>query len=127
MTFSHTVERSGALVRVTLAGKADFAVVEDLRDILADALREHPERVEVDLSALDFVDSRSVGVLVGACQAATGFGCRLVTTGPRGRVLQVLQAMGVLDELTGGTPRPPSAPRPRAPSDGPAQRAPSTG
>ncbi|OJF12630.1 STAS domain-containing protein [Couchioplanes caeruleus] len=115
MAFSHIIERSGGLVRVTMAGEADFAAAEKLRDTLADALREHPERVEVDLSALEFIDSRSAGALVGACQAAAGFGCQMVVNNPRGRVLHVLQTMGVLDALTGGTPRPPSGPRPRAP------------
>lgn len=101
MAFSYAASRSGERVCLALAGEMDLSVQEQVRSALADILAgATPCRIEVDVSALEFIDSSSIGVLVGARHAARAAQCTLLVTHPRGMVLRVLETIGVLDILT---------------------------
>jgi anti-sigma B factor antagonist len=102
MALTYTVSRSGDIARLALAGEMDLSVQEQVRRALAALLApDTPTRVEIDVSGLEFIDSTSIGMLVGARQGARAAGCDLVVTCPRGMVLRVLEITGVLDELSG--------------------------
>lgn len=55
--------------------------------------------MHVDLSAVTFLDSWIIGVLVSARQAAAAAGRRFLVLHPRGHVRRVLDLTGVLTTL----------------------------
>jgi anti-anti-sigma factor len=102
VAFSYDITRAGDLVRVTVAGEVDISVTERLREALAGVLAAavQPTRVEVNLAALDFIDSSGLGVLIGARKDARSAGITLVVIEPSPMVVRVLQVLGVFDALT---------------------------
>jgi anti-sigma B factor antagonist len=55
----------GSLV-VSLAGELDLYNAHEVRDALAGAAEQKPERIVVDLSQVEFIDSTALGVLIEA-------------------------------------------------------------
>lgn len=60
------VERNNGAVVVALAGELDLYNAHVVRDALLEACAESPERLVVDLSAVKFIDSTALGVLIEA-------------------------------------------------------------
>lgn len=60
------VERRGDAVILHLAGELDLYNADAVRAALLSSTAEQPDRVVVDLSAVEFVDSTVLGVLVEA-------------------------------------------------------------
>jgi len=58
------VTRLDGAVVVRLQGELDLYNAHEVRQALADAAEEAPERLIVDLAAVEFVDSTALGVLV---------------------------------------------------------------
>jgi anti-anti-sigma factor len=56
---------NGSLV-VRLAGELDLYNADEVRQALARAIDESPRRIVVDMSAVEFVDSTALGVLIEA-------------------------------------------------------------
>ena len=82
-----------------LQGEIDLAAADPLRATLAAAAR-HVAEVEVDMSAVTFLDSIGIGVLVEGRNAALTQGHTFVVTGPSEPVCQVLEISGLLDAFT---------------------------
>jgi anti-sigma B factor antagonist len=60
------VETAGKACVVRLAGELDLYNADRVRQALADACRESPERVVVDLGEVEFIDSTALGTLIEA-------------------------------------------------------------
>ena len=60
------VERVGDAVVVRLTGELDLYNARDVRDVFAEQTAGEPERVVVDLSGVEFIDSTALGVLIEA-------------------------------------------------------------
>lgn len=60
------VARNGDAVVVRLAGELDLYNAQTVRNALSEAVAEEPQRVVVDLSGVEFLDSTALGVLVEA-------------------------------------------------------------
>ena len=60
------IAREGDVVVVRLAGELDLYNAPTVREALGDVVAEGPERLVVDLGAVEFVDSTALGVLVEA-------------------------------------------------------------
>ena len=60
------VEMSGSACVVKLAGELDLYNAPQVRNALAKACAESPERVVIDLSEVEFIDSTALGVLIEA-------------------------------------------------------------
>ena len=58
------VDRSGGAVVVHLAGELDLYNAPDIRSALLELASEQPQRLVIDLSDVDFVDSTALGVLI---------------------------------------------------------------
>jgi anti-sigma B factor antagonist len=58
------------------------------------------EFVIVDLSELEFIDSRGIGVLVKAHQTTSGQGRRFAVVNGTGQVAQMLELTGLAEQLT---------------------------
>jgi anti-sigma B factor antagonist len=61
-----SVEQKGGACVVRLAGELDLYNAPRVRDALRDACGDSAERVVVDLSGVDFIDSTALGVLIEA-------------------------------------------------------------
>src|SRR5690349_18042772 len=88
---------------VAVHGELDDASGEKLRRVVADLLREGRVQGELalDLSAISFMDSRGLGQLLAACQAAERAGRRVQVVDPSVHVQRVLDSAGVSDLLRG--------------------------
>jgi anti-sigma B factor antagonist len=60
------IERSDGAVVVALAGELDLYNAHEVREALLACCAEGPERLIVDLSAVRFIDSTALGVLIEA-------------------------------------------------------------
>ena len=60
------VERIGDAVVVRLSGELDLYNAHEVRNVLVDEAARAPERVVVDLSGVEFIDSTALGVLIEA-------------------------------------------------------------
>jgi anti-anti-sigma factor len=60
------VERQGDACVVKLVGELDSYNAPEVREALADACGDSAERVVVDLSEVEFMDSTALGVLIEA-------------------------------------------------------------
>ena len=60
------IERANGTVIVKLAGELDLYNANTVRDALLECCGESPERLIVDLSAVKFIDSTALGVLIEA-------------------------------------------------------------
>ncbi|HEX3329530.1 MAG TPA: STAS domain-containing protein [Gaiellales bacterium] len=105
-----TTERHGAMRIVSFRGEHDLATADLARELL-DETREHAETIVVDLTAVTFIDSTIVGVLVNAYQADTPSKIRIVVarhTQPRDMLTMtglntVLPLYDRLEEAVGGS------------------------
>jgi anti-sigma B factor antagonist len=60
------VERQGDACVVKLAGELDLYNAKQVREALAEAASDSPQRVVVDLGEVEFIDSTALGVLIEA-------------------------------------------------------------
>jgi anti-sigma B factor antagonist len=60
------VEQLNGSVVVRLAGELDLYNADDVRVALSQAIDAGPERIVVDMAAVEFVDSTALGVLIEA-------------------------------------------------------------
>ena len=60
------IEAVGSARVVRLGGELDLYNAEQVRSALAEVLAEAPERVVVDLSEVEFIDSTALGMLIEA-------------------------------------------------------------
>jgi anti-sigma B factor antagonist len=61
-----SVKRNGDAVVVSLAGELDLYNAHEVRSALLDECARSPERLVVDLSRVEFIDSTALGVLIEA-------------------------------------------------------------
>ena len=61
-----SVESKNGVAIVQLAGELDLYNAPDVRTALQEATADGPERVVVDLSEVEFIDSTALGVLIEA-------------------------------------------------------------
>jgi anti-anti-sigma factor len=93
---------SGGTARVVVSGEIDMAVTAALSASVLGVLRADGVRlVEVELSAVGFIDACGVGALLAARNDAHGQGKSLVVRGARGMPRRVLEMTGVLGVLAG--------------------------
>lgn len=93
---------SGDTARVVVSGEIDMAVTAALSASVLGVLRADGVRlVEVELSAVGFIDACGVGALLAARNDARGQGKSLVVRGARGMPRRVLEMTGVLGVLAG--------------------------
>jgi anti-anti-sigma factor len=89
---------AGVTETVALEGELDFDTAFDVELRLEEAMRR-ASAVVIDLSALTFMDSTGIGVIVEANQRAQREGVALeIVPGPRA-VQQVFEVSGLLDAL----------------------------
>jgi len=73
-------------LRVDVVGEVTYRTAPDLRALLASALQQQPDRLAVDLSAVPYLDSSGIAVLVETLQAQRRRGHKLILSGLQPRV-----------------------------------------
>ena len=86
----HREDHGGAAV-LRPVGDIDLARAPGLRTHLVAALDGRPDRLVVDLSQVEYMDSSGVATLIEAMQVARNRGSRLLLCGLRDRVRSILE------------------------------------
>jgi anti-sigma B factor antagonist len=84
------------VVAVAITGEIDIATSQAMQDALA--TEPGPAHLEVDMSAVTFMDASGIGVLLAARQRAVDGGGSLTLRAPSWAVRRVTGVLG-LDEL----------------------------
>jgi anti-sigma B factor antagonist len=91
----------GDHVIVALSGEIDLYTAPRLQSQLAAALKaDHPVRLVVDMSGVDFCDSTGMNVLLAAQRTAREQGGNVELSGPRPAVRKILQVTGLESVFT---------------------------
>lgn len=91
--------------RVEAVGEIDVTTAPDLRGPLYDAIDTHPGQVVVvDLSAVEFMDSTGLGMLVGALKYSRTSGGDIALVGARPNVWKVFTITGLDKVFTAQEP-----------------------
>jgi anti-sigma B factor antagonist len=91
-------ERRDGVVIVAVGGELDVVTSRQFDEYLAQARGEN-DRVILDLSAVDFMDTGSLAVIVGHWKQLTAAGGTLVLAGARYRYTKTLWITGLADRL----------------------------
>jgi anti-sigma B factor antagonist len=95
-TFTVEVERTGEILRVSLAGELDIAVEQELVARVREAIAETDARsVVLDVATVSFIDSSGLRALLMCRDAAQARGLALVLAVPDGPVRRLLDVAGV--------------------------------
>lgn len=84
------------VVSVTISGEIDIATCRAMGDALATG--PGPAHLEVDMSAVTFMDASGIGVLLAAQRRAVDSGGSLTLRAPSGAVRRLTGVLG-LDEV----------------------------
>ena len=81
---------------IKLSGDIDHHSAKSVRDAVDDLMRKNnPAELELDLSAVEFMDSSGLGLVLGRYKKQTDMGGRMKILNPTRRVMQILQLAGV--------------------------------
>ena len=81
---------------VKLSGDIDHHSAKNVRDAVDDLMRKNnPAELELDLSAVEFMDSSGLGLVLGRYKKQTDMGGKMKILNPTRRIMQILQLAGV--------------------------------
>lgn len=101
------IEQGDGWARLKLSGEIDMSVLSGADEVVARLLESQPEKVIVDLSDVDFMDSSGIGVIAMLVrgQRDTGGGVEVVDAKPI--VIRAIETCG-LDRYLTFTAAPPA-------------------
>ncbi len=82
-------------VVVAVSGDIDLFTTPDFKEAVASAMSGSPRMLVIDLTRATFLDSSSLGVLIGAHRRLTRRNGRLVVACDRPAILKVLRVTGL--------------------------------
>jgi anti-anti-sigma factor len=91
-------ERRDGFAVVAVTGELDIVTSRRFDECLAD-MRQHDTHIIIDLSAVDFMDTGSLAVIVGHWKQVTAAGGTLALAGARYRYTKTLWITGLADRL----------------------------
>jgi len=95
-------QRSGSLMTVAVSGEVDLSTGADLENAITGAVHaEGVTEVLIDLSAVDFLDSSGIALLLRGRRAADARGVAYRVVDAHGITRQVLEITGVWAHLVG--------------------------
>lgn len=86
-------------VCLSVAGEVDVSNAGELRDELDRALAEGARNVVLDMTAMPYIDSTGIGVLVGFAHRCAEAQASFAVANPQRNVARVLALLGLSDEL----------------------------
>jgi anti-sigma B factor antagonist len=93
--FDVSAEVSVGVATVSVRGEVDVYTAPQLRERLYGVVAEGSSRVVLDLSAMTFIDSTGLGVVVGALKRLRESGGDLVLRSPSRSTRKVLEITGL--------------------------------
>ena len=88
-------EYSGGLLVVRIKGEIDHHSAVEMRGgIDEEILENRPQKLILDLSAVDFMDSSGLGLILGRYSAIKGIGGELLVLNPNAGVMKILKLAG---------------------------------
>lgn len=100
LTISREVSDSGRTVRLEIAGEIDAATVHLVENAVSAAFDEGFAQLEVDLSAVDFMDSSGLNVLIVVRNTLDDRGLKLVIAGVSDQVRRLFELSGLTTAFT---------------------------
>ena len=101
---------ANGVVEIVPSGEIDVENAYEIRDVIAGLLSEaHPDRIELDMHRVTFIDSVGISALVAAFQIAAVSGVKLVVTRPSRFAHRQLWVTGLLGLFGGPDPYLPAA------------------
>ena len=96
---------AGGVVEIAPFGEIDVENAYEIREVIAGYLADtHPDRIELDMHEVTFIDSVGISALVAAFQIAAVSGVKLVVTRPSRFAHRQLWVTGLLGLF--GAPEP---------------------
>jgi len=89
------LHRDDGITHVVLAGRLDTTGAEEIMETFAAAIESRPRSAIVELTDVDFMASRGIGLLVTSGQRLIRAGHKMVLLNPRGLVESVLRTSKV--------------------------------
>jgi anti-sigma B factor antagonist len=89
------VSHEGSAIIFSPVGEFDISTVEMLRSTIHEAISPTHRHVVIDLSRTLFLDSMTLGVMIGVSKRARGWGGSLRLVGPRPNVRKALSITGL--------------------------------
>ncbi len=87
---------SGEVICARLSGEIDHHSARALREELDAAItRVRPELLELDFSAVTFMDSSGIGLIMGRCRAMEEYGGAVRISGVSAQLRKVLRLSGI--------------------------------
>jgi len=93
---STTLEHRGDALVVTLAGRLDSSVAENLHQMLRDAIVPTVRRLVIDFNGLDYINSAGLRVVLMVGKQIRGAEGRVIFVGLHGIVEEVFGTCGFL-------------------------------
>jgi anti-anti-sigma factor len=100
LKISREVTDGGRTVRLELTGEIDAATVHLVEDALSAAFDEGFTQLVVDLSAVDFMDSSGLNVLIVVRNTLDDRGLKLVIAGVSDQVRRLFELSGLTTAFT---------------------------
>ena len=92
-------QRRDGFVVVAVSGELDIVTSRRFDEVLAEVRRGGDDHIIIDLSAVDFMDTGSLAVIVGHWKQVTAAGGTLALAGARYRYTKTLWITGLADRL----------------------------
>ena len=92
-------QRRGGFAIVAVSGELDIVTSRRFDEVLAEVRRGGDDHIIIDLSAVDFMDTGSLAVIVGHWKQVTAAGGTLALAGARYRYTKTLWITGLADRL----------------------------
>ena len=96
------VEADGGLIAIRARGEVDLASVTLLDSELKRAEASDADRIVLDLSELEFIDSTGLRALVAAQNRSRSINDRLTIRGANGHVLKMIELTGLNELIESG-------------------------
>ena len=92
-------QRRDGFAVVAVSGELDIVTSRRFDEFLAEVRRNGDDHIIIDLSAVDFMDTGSLAVIVGHWKQVTAAGGTLALAGARYRYTKTLWITGLADRL----------------------------
>ena len=92
-------QRRDGFAVVAVSGELDIVTSRRFDEFLAEVRRDGDDHIIIDLSAVDFMDTGSLAVIVGHWKQVTAAGGTLALAGARYRYTKTLWITGLADRL----------------------------
>lgn len=95
------------ILTASLSGELDHHGAVAVRTLIdSEILRAHPKKAVLELSALDFMDSSGIGLIMGRYAITERLGCEFAVQNPNERIVKIFRLAGLerMIKLEGTTP-----------------------